>query len=260
MNCCCFFSVNRFSFFPENTTYFFLEKKKQQKKDTRCFHTKRIKAFQRIGPHNLDVLSTLVGNLLGDSWGEKRGNASRFHLHMSSRNVEYLHWLHTFFATQGYCSPEKPKMLRQIGKGGKIYFSYKMRTWSFSSLNWLYDLFYYYCPIKNKWIKTIPTNIETLLTPRSLAIWVMDDGGAASAGLGLNTQGFSKQNVEHLQHALKSKFGILTTLHKSGSNFKIYVPKNQCSGFLNIIDPFLLDCMRYKLRNAGNFVKKKIVN
>lgn len=233
------------------------------KRIQRCFYTKRLQACQRIGPHNLDIISTLVGNLLGDSWGEKRVNASRFHLHMSSRNVEYLHWLHTFFARQGYCSSEKPKMIRQIGKGGKIYFSYKMRTWSFSSLNWLYDLFYAYCPLKEKWIKTIPANIESLLTPRALAIWIMDDGGAGSAGIRLSTQGFSKEDVERLQHALKKKFGLLTTLQKSGSNWALYVPKHQSSHLVDLVDPYFLDCMRYKLLpflvkngHSPNFVKK----
>jgi hypothetical protein len=35
------------------------------------FHT-RVRAANRIGPHNLDVISVLVGSLLGDCYASKR--------------------------------------------------------------------------------------------------------------------------------------------------------------------------------------------
>lgn len=226
----------------------------------RYFHTKCIKSSQRIGPHNEDVISTLVGNLLGDCWGEKRSGSSRFHLHVSSKNVEYLYWLQQFYAERGYCSPEKPKLNKQIGKKGKIYFSYKIRTWSFSSLNWLYDLFYI-CR-SGKMVKRIPTTIETLLTPRALAVWIMDNGSASSAGIRLSTQGFCEQDIQLLQQALFSKFGLITIVHKSAAcldlqtstpYLTLYVSKQQCSLVLNLVNPYIHKSMRYKLRNAPNF-------
>lgn len=220
----------------------------------RHFHTKTLKSYQRIGPHNEDVLSTLVGNLLGDCWGEKRSGSSRFHLHVNSRNVEYLFWLQKFYAERGYCSPEKPKLSKQIAKEGKIYYSYKIRTWSFSSLNWLYDLFY--ISKSTQIVKRIPPTIETLLTPRVLAIWIMDDGVASSAGVRLCTQGFSKEDLELLQQALFSKFGLMTTTHKSGANLVLYVSKKESALLYNLVDPYMHESMRYKLRNAPNFLKK----
>jgi hypothetical protein len=39
--------------------------------NTRSFHTK-VKAYRRIGPHNEDVISLLVGSLLGDAYGNRR--------------------------------------------------------------------------------------------------------------------------------------------------------------------------------------------
>jgi hypothetical protein len=44
----------------------------QSKIIQRSFYTKKLQACERVGPHNLDIISTLVGNLLGDSWGEKK--------------------------------------------------------------------------------------------------------------------------------------------------------------------------------------------
>jgi ubiquinol-cytochrome c reductase cytochrome b subunit len=101
-----------------------------------------MKSSERIGPHNIDVLSILVGSLLGDGWGEKRSNSTRFHIHCSAKNVEYIMWLHKYLSQKGYCSTVKPKILKQIGENGNIYYSIKIRTWSFTSLNYIYDSFY----------------------------------------------------------------------------------------------------------------------
>ena len=38
---------------------------------SRWFHT-RVKSTSRIGPHNLDVISVLIGSLLGDAHANKR--------------------------------------------------------------------------------------------------------------------------------------------------------------------------------------------
>ena len=107
----------------------------------RSFHTANLSAEKRIGPHNIDVISVLVGNLLREGYAEKRGNSTRFHLHMSSKNAQHVFWLHKFFADRGYCSPTIPSVKKQIGKKNRIYFSIKFVTFSFKSLNWLYDSF-----------------------------------------------------------------------------------------------------------------------
>ena len=81
---------------------------------TKTFYTNRLYTEKRIGWHDKDTVSVLVGNLLGDGHAEKRGNATRLTVHMSSKNAEYCFWLHTFFKEKGYCSPQKPKIIKQI--------------------------------------------------------------------------------------------------------------------------------------------------
>ena len=81
----------------------------------RKFYTQNLFSKERIGPHNEDVISVLVGNLLGDGYGEKRKNSTRFQIHMSSRNVEYVFWSFKFFAEKGYSSRKKP------GKNGFVF-------------------------------------------------------------------------------------------------------------------------------------------
>ena len=51
----------------------------------------RMKAASRIGPHNEDVISVLVGSLLGDAYGNHRSvEGTRICYRQSSMNKEYL--------------------------------------------------------------------------------------------------------------------------------------------------------------------------
>lgn len=52
-----------------------------------------------------------------------------------------------------------------IGVKGKVYYTVKLQTYSFSSLNFLRDAFY---RVDNR--KVVPLFIEELLTPLALAI------------------------------------------------------------------------------------------
>ena len=207
----------------------------------RKFYTQKLSAKQRIGPHHIQVLSVLVGNLLGDGHAEKRNNSTRFQIHMSSKNAEYVFWLHKLFAENGYCSSTKPVVKRQIGKNNKVYFSIKFRTFSFSSLNFLYDCFY----IEGK--KTVPTNIENLLTEQALAIWVMDDGGKSGSGMKISTESFSLQENLFLQKVFKQKFGIEPTIQRHKEKNILYFKKGDCIRLCMLIKPHTLPCMYYKL-------------
>jgi len=198
-------------------------------------------AIQRIGPHNIDVLSVIVGNMLGDGWAENRSNNTRFHIHMGSPNIEYLMWLHKFFSERGYCSSKKPKLKRNIGNDNKIYFSLKFRTWTFSNLNWIYHAFY-----KNK-VKVIPPFIEDLLNPLSLAIWLMDDGGVHPSGMIFSTYNLKLYEIELLQVALKNKFNLDSNIQSRKAGLIIYIPKNELPKLSLIVKKFMIPSMYYKL-------------
>lgn len=218
----------------------------------RKFYTQNLFSKERVGPHNEDVLSVLVGNLLGDGYGEKRKNSTRFQIHMSSKNAEYVFWLHKFFYEKGYSSPKKPIVKKQIGKKNSIYFSIKFKTFSFSSLNFLYDSFY----STNKDtieryqnIKRVPTNIYSLLTPQALAIWIMDDGvifSKSGSGLKISTESFCFEDNLLLQKTLKIKFSIEPSIQRHKDKYLLYFKKNQIFSLYSIVKPYILPCMRYK--------------
>ena len=160
---------------------------------------------------------------------------------MGSPNVEYLMWLHQFYSERGYCSTIKPKLKRNLNKGEKIYYSYKFRTYTFSNLNWIYDSFY----VNKK--KIIPNNIEELLTPLALAIWIMDDGGVHPSGMILSTYNFKMEDCILLKDALFKKFNIETTINQRKAGLIIYIPKNQLPKVSGIVKNYMIPCMYYKL-------------
>jgi len=56
----------------------------------RCFHN-IVKAKRRIGPHDKDIISVIIGSLLGDSYDSKRYvEGTRFCFRQSIIHKEYL--------------------------------------------------------------------------------------------------------------------------------------------------------------------------
>lgn len=89
----------------------------------------------RIGPHNIDILSLIIGSTLGDTQLEKRNKLTRIIFEQSNRNVEYLMWFHNYLTSRGYCSNKIPKLHKNIKQKGEIYYSYRLKSYSYSNLN-----------------------------------------------------------------------------------------------------------------------------
>jgi ubiquinol-cytochrome c reductase cytochrome b subunit len=135
----------------------------------------RVRNIERIGPHSEKILSILIGSLLGNGHAEKRGNKTRIHFSKSTRNMEYLVWLHNSLVKEGYC---KEVDYNEI-KTRKIF---RFSTYSFRSFNFLYEMFYDRSdvsqPISLKRLSYKYQNeLEQLFTPLAFAVWFMDDGG-----------------------------------------------------------------------------------
>lgn len=142
----------------------------------------QLNSFKEEGaPHNLDVISLIIGSLLSISYLEKRDNGSgiRIVFIKYSNNVEYLIHHHSVFALCGFCNYKRPAVHKLIGKGNKVFYYITYKTYSFTNLNWLFDLFY---PNRNglksipkdnrlRWLSGAPApdNLNILLTPLTLA-------------------------------------------------------------------------------------------
>lgn len=211
----------------------------------------KLRANKRIGPHNIDILFILFGSLLGDGHLEKRKEGIRWIFEQSHKNVEYLMTFHKYLATRGYCNPKIPKLNKRIRKGGKIIFHYKINSYTFNNFFWFYDLFYKWDDINKKFIKIIPLNIEYYLSPLTLAIWFMDDGSKANFSFKIATNCFTYKELEFLSGILLKKFNIFTSIHKGGKGkgYILYIKKESKKTFINIIKPYMVKSMYYKLND-----------
>jgi hypothetical protein len=96
--------------------------------------------------------------------------------------------------------------------------------------------------------KVLPEELE--LTPLSMAVWFMDDGSRKSRqcrGLYLNTQSFTRAEVDFLQCVIRRDVGVETTVRQQRDGLQIYVPAPSASDVTAFMTEDLLPCMRYKL-------------
>jgi ubiquinol-cytochrome c reductase cytochrome b subunit len=225
------------------------------KLNKRFFHIEgKIHSHKRIGPHNLDIIQVIIGSLLGDGHLEKRSKSigTRLILEQTNQNVEYLMWLYKFFYNQGYCSSLKPKIFKRIRKNNVIYYGIKFNTYTFSSLNWLHESFY-----TQENIKHLPIYLlKYYLNPMALAIWYMDDGSKLGSGFKLATNCFKLSELEKLCNLLHNKFKLNCNLHKDKLSWTIYIKKSSAKQFANLIEPYMVDSMKYKLGIYSQYYKQ----
>lgn len=205
----------------------------------------RLKAYSRIGPHNIDILSIIYGTLLGDSHGEFReqGNGTRFSFYQEAIHAEYLLWLHLKISSLGYCNPATPTIRTRLSKGGKIRYVLRFHSFTYTSFNHIYAEWY------NNGVKKVPQDIDKYLTPLALALWIMDDGGRVGNGLKLATNSFTFEDTTRLALILNQLYGIKASLQKTGviNQYHIYIWKESMAIVRQLVRPYMVSSMLYKL-------------
>jgi hypothetical protein len=233
---------------------------------SRQFHTitrtsNRIGPQNLVGPHNLDVISVLVGCLLGDAYALKNNKGipgTKFRFKQSGRHKTYLFFIYEFFYTRGYCTNSGPReyktiLIKAANKKPQTYYGYEFDIFTFSSLNWLYDLFYL------NGIKMISSEIMNYLTPMSIAFLLMDDGGwlSGSKSVRISTNKFTLQEVELLRDTFKAKFNLdctiqLLTTKGAGKatpkdKYSLYIKLSSLPRLRELVLPYMHSSMLYKL-------------
>ena len=207
-----------------------------------AFILPNFKPASRIGPHNQDVISVLVGSLLGDAHAERlKTGGVKFRFRQQAKHKEYLFYLYEFFNKRGYCTNNLPVLYKQT-YGIKVYEAYRFNTYTFSSWMSLYKLFY-----TNSKVKVIPNNIAELLTPLALAIWIMDDGTWKNPGVRIATNCFTKEEVELLKLTLETKFNLKSSLHKNNGKHQLYIKQESIPLLRELVLSYFVPSMFYKL-------------
>jgi len=94
--------------------------------------------------------------------------------------------------------------------------------------------------------KIVPISLYDIITPRSLAYWVMDDGYKSSNGFYLCTESYTLEENETLCFILKNKFSLECSIHKHTNGHRLYINKKSKDILLFLIKPYLISHFYYK--------------
>lgn len=180
---------------------------------------------------------TLVGLLLGDAHLEtqNRGRTYRVKFEYSTPHSEYANHLYDLFREWVFTPPQN----KVDDTHDNIWF----QTVSHPSFRFYAHQFY------DGKTKVVPKNIHRLLTARGLAYWYMDDGSVKSReskGVILNTQCYTRNEIANLISALK-RFNLECSEREQKEGLQIYISGASFDVFRNIVDPYVVPSMRYKI-------------
>lgn len=119
----------------------------------------------------------------------------------------------------------------------------RFTTWTYTSFNWIREVWY----LNGK--KCVPLCIDQYLTPLALAIWIMDDGSKVGNGLKFSSNSFTYDDCLMLVRILNEKFNLKASVQLAGTKnqYIIYIWKQSMDNLRNIVSPYIIPEMKYKL-------------
>ncbi len=207
---------------------------------------KKIEEYKKTLSLTQEQREIIVGKILGDGHLETANNGKTYRLKIeqSAQQKDYVFWLYKIFKPW---TNKKPQLkIRNIRE--KQFFSYWFNTYSSGQLRFYGQQFY------RNGKKIMPQNIKKFLTPRVLAIWFMDDGSFKSIHHHtyiIHAIGYRKRELSIIIKLLEEKFKISAALHKQfGDKWRIYINSKSASVFKDIVEPYVIPLMKYKLGSA----------
>ena len=206
----------------------------------RITYSSEIRALKLI-QFTAEQLSIVNGSMLGDgclheAWPGTSKNYVFSKMH-SVKQREYIEWVHQ-------------KMQPFTRNPVRLYVptqSLRLRTIGHSTLTALRGIFY------PNGKKILPNTIETIMAdPLAVAVWFMDDGNAYTSyditrGYHLNTQSFSEEENGEIVALFAKLWKIECTIQKNNGKHRIFVRSRSMNAFADLVRPFVLPSMKYKL-------------
>lgn len=206
----------------------------------------------------LNSLSTVqweasIGLMLGDAsiQSQNKGKTYRMKFEWSEKNKSYVDHVYDLF-DEWVISP--PHIKSRTSPKGNLVVNLGFQTISHEAFNPLAKLFI----INN--VKGISKSlIAEHLTARGLAFWLMDDGGKLdynknplsriNKSIVLNTQSFTEVEVNIMCLELMEKFNLKCEIRSNKGKKVIVITEESFPIFYNLVSPYVIPSMRYKLFN-----------
>jgi len=187
-----------------------------------------------VGSLTQEQRSIIIGSLLGDGYlrivpGRKNAFLEINH---SVHEKDYVDWKYLKLRNLVKSSPKKRK-----GKERRV--AYRFFTQQHLELTKLYQRFY-----QNK-EKILLNDIK--LDPLMIAVWFMDDGSKSYKTYYLNTQRFDYLSQKKLIKMLKDQWNIESSLNRDKEYYRMRIKQKSVSKFREIISPYVISAMKYKL-------------
>lgn len=185
-----------------------------------------------------EQLEIIYGSMLGDMSMSLSKNLARFNIGQGGIHEQYFdHLCNVFGELMG--KKYKTKVFDKRTK--KYYNRFTCRSLSHKFYNDLYELFY----INGK--KTITKEWLNKLTIKGIAYWFMDDGDKNGV---FATNSFSLDEIKLLQQWFLDKLNIHSRIKKisNKNQYLLIITKNSLKDFNNLIRPFIIKSMYYKLK------------
>ncbi len=198
-----------------------------------------------------DQIDLIIGSLLGDarlecrSIGIRHPISARLRIHQSDKQKEYVFWKYSLLK-DFVVSPPRKVMAWHDPQRNKDHYSWYFHTKTLEELGELHSWFY-----QDK-IKVFPEGIFDVFTSRMLAIWFMDDGANTDQSFTLSTHCFSKEEQGRIVKLLKERFDISATIVKDRTKLKIGIGRKEYKKFIQIVEPFVIPSMNYKIAYPRN--------
>lgn len=174
----------------------------------------------------------LIGCVLGDAYIDKRGKIQVEH---SNHQKEYVQWKYDELETISYGSPAY--VVRADQRYNRKYSSYRFWTRQFFR-SWR-EKFY------SQRKKVFSEECIHNLSPLSLAVWYMDDGYLDNGRkIVLSTDNFDEESIENIRECFNFCFLLGTAVKSNG---KMIFSQHNTRRFVNIVSPFIIPSMKYKI-------------
>lgn len=206
----------------------------------------KVDSNARIGPHNIDIIYIIYGILLGNSNAKKRITGTAIIIIKNSNFESIVLYFHSLISELGYCNPKIPTIYTRLGKGGKVWKIIQFNTFTYSSLDIVYNNWY-----NTEGIKVVPHDINDYFSSISLAIWIIEKGALLKKGIKIDTSCFSFDDCNRLSIIIINKFNLKTSIVCINHKYYIYVLNENLPIIWNIIYPYI---------NNINILYKSIIN
>ncbi len=192
-----------------------------------------LKYGQSVKP-TLRQVEILIGHVLGDGHLKRHYENTAGTISQGTAQKEYAAW--KVLELENLCTSLHRRVRKTIDqRTGVYYVSYDAHIKANPELNFLHELFY------TGTEKVLSPEIVKYITPLSLAVWFMDDGFKSPSGFCIATNCFTEREV---LIAIFRKFHITVSFQKNGV---LYIPAKHKASFQQLIEPYILDSLMYKL-------------